>query len=227
MSCKLVARNQSADARPLTLQPLPAVAPAGAATPELDQARVALVQSTAEAERLHQHIAELEQALAAREKLGFEKGFAEGQLKGRQESAEEMQPALARVARAIADTAMLRARLRMDSEAGLVRLCAAIARRILKRELHMDPLAMEGIVHVSLARVGAAEIFKVRVHPNHVAAIRTQLSKLGVPESVTVDGAASLEEGDLLIETSAGELDASIKTQIGEVERGLATAVAS
>jgi flagellar biosynthesis/type III secretory pathway protein FliH len=85
----------------------------------------------------------------------------------------------------------------------------------------MDPLALEGIVQAALSRVGTEELFKVRVHPRQADAIRAQLSRLGVPESVAVDPVATMDEGDVLVETAAGAIDASVNTQVAEVERGL------
>jgi flagellar assembly protein FliH len=225
MSCKLLTKEQSPQVRPISWPALRVVPAVDTTPPELDQARLALADASAETSKLHQRVEELENALESRELLGFEKGLAEGQNKGRQESAEQLRPVLERMSRAIADAAMLRPRLRMESEADLVRLCTAIAHRILKRELHMDPLALEGIVQAALARAGAVEVFRVRAHPAHAGEIRTHLSKLGVPESVRVEALTSLDEGDLLIETSAGEIDASVNTQIAEVERGLTTRV--
>lgn len=221
MSCKLVTKEQSPQVRPHAWPALHVVPPAEAAPPQLDQARLALADAVAEAVKLRQRVDELEKTLDARERLGFEKGFAEGQNKGRQESTEQLRPVLERMSHAIADAAMLRPRLRMESEAGLIHLCTAIAHRILKRELHMDPLALEGIVQAAVARAGAVEIFRVRAHPAHAEEIRVHLSRLGVPESVRIEPVASLDEGAVLIETSAGEIDASINTQIAEVERGL------
>lgn len=221
MSCRLVAKEQSPPVRPFAWPAVQTAPPVEAAPHQLDHARMALADSAAENARLRQQVEELSQALESRERIGFEKGFAEGQNKGKQESNEQLRPVLERMSRSIADAAMLRARLRMESEADLIRLCAAIAHRILKREVQMDPPMLEGIVQAALARAGSAEVFKVRAHPAHADAIRTHLSKLGVPESVRVEPAALLEEGALIIETSGGQIDASMSTQIAEVERGL------
>lgn len=227
MSCKLVTKEQSPETRLYAWPALRLTTPVEEEPPQLDHARMALADAAAESAKLRQQIDELQGALQSREKIGFEKGFAEGLNKGKQDSAEQLRPVLERMSRAIADAAMLRPRLRMESEPDLIRLCTAIAHRVLKRELHMDPLALEGIVQAALARAGSVEVFKVRVHPMHADGIRAQLSKLGVPESVQVESVLSLDEGDVLIETSAGQIDASVNTQIAEVERDLTTRVVS
>lgn len=227
MSCRLVTKEQSPEMRPVAWPALRVAEPVEETPPQLDQARVALAEAAAENAKLRQMVDDLESALQSREKLGFEKGFADGLNKGRQESNKQLQPVLERMSRAAADAAMLRPRLRMESEAELIRLCAAIAHRVLKRELHMDPLALEGIVQAALARAGSGEVFRVRAHPAHAGEIRAQLSRLGVPESVRVDAVASLDEGDVIIETSAGQIDASVNTQIAEVERGLTAHIVS
>jgi flagellar assembly protein FliH len=196
----------------------PSPEPAG---PPTQEARKALADALAEADRFRKQIEEMEKALQSKEELGYERGLAEGRAQSFQEAAGLQRPVLDRMAHAIADLAMLRPQLRMQSEAGLIRLCVAIAHRILKREVHMDPLALEGIVEAALSKVASEEVFRIRVHPNQAETVRALLSRLGVPESVRVEPAASLDEGDVMVETASGSLDASVNTQIAEVERGI------
>ena len=51
---------------------------------------------------------------------------------------------LERLARAIDELAGLRPRLRQEAEADLVQLALAIARRVLRREIAVDPEALHG-----------------------------------------------------------------------------------
>ena len=49
----------------------------------------------------------------------------------------------------------------------MVQLSLAIARRMLRRELAVDPDALHGLVLAALEKLQAQEICRVRVHPSH------------------------------------------------------------
>jgi flagellar assembly protein FliH len=80
-------------------------------------------------------------------------GMREGEAAGRVRAAAEVQPVIDRLARSIDDLAGLRARLRSEAEADLVKLSLAIARRVLRRELAIDPEALHGLVLSALEKL--------------------------------------------------------------------------
>jgi flagellar assembly protein FliH len=148
-------------------------------------------------------------------------GLREGEALGRQKAAAEVEPVIQRLARSIEDIGSLRARLRREAEADLVRLALAIARRVLRRELAVDPEALRGLALAALEKLQAGEIRRVRTHPSHVAAIQGCLRQSsGAPIEVVAD--AGRPPGNVLFETTRGDLDASVETQLSEIERGLA-----
>ena len=52
------------------------------------------------------------------------------------------------------------------AEADTVRLAIEIARRVLHRELSVDPSALEALIKAALEKLQAQEIYRVRVHPD-------------------------------------------------------------
>jgi flagellar assembly protein FliH len=52
--------------------------------------------------------------------------------------------------------------------------------------------------------------------------MRTHLSDLGVPPGTEIVADTALQIGDVIIETRRGDLDASLETQLREIERGFA-----
>lgn len=148
-------------------------------------------------------------------------GVREGEAAGRSRAAAELQPVLERLAHAIAELANLRARLRSDAESDMVKLALAIARRVLRRELAIDPEALHGLVLAALEKLQAQEICRVKVHPSHAAAVTACLQKLVTGSAVEIVPDPSREPGALIFETSRGNLDVSVETQLQEIERGL------
>jgi flagellar assembly protein FliH len=129
---------------------------------------------------------------------------------------------LERLAHSIDVVAGLRNRIRREAESDLVKLSIAIARRILHRELSVDPEAISGLMKAALEKVQSQEIHRVRVHPDLEAAVRKVLEGLASGRSVQVVADGGRESGDVVFETTRGNLDASIDTQLQEIGRGLA-----
>jgi flagellar assembly protein FliH len=161
-----------------------------------------------------------DQEIADRIRRAHEAGFQEGQAAGVERLRAEKQEATSKLARAIADLAGYKDRLRRDAERDLVMLSVEIARRLVHREIAADPEAILGIVHASLAKIEAREVYRVRTHPSHAPAIQAALSAVGSPQRIEVVPDAALEQGALLFETGRGTFDASVHTQLEEIKRG-------
>lgn len=163
------------------------------------------------------HRAELD---AARNEA-FQRGLEEG----RRQAASQLESSLARLARSLEELAGLKPRLRAEAERGLVELSLAIARRVLRRELHIDPEAVLGLVKAALEKAALREVTEVRLHPAHAAAVRSHLARIGAPQAIQIREDPSLEAGAVLVETARGAIDASLETQLDEIGRGLADAL--
>jgi flagellar assembly protein FliH len=148
-------------------------------------------------------------------------GYREGEAAGRGQAAAELKPVLERLARGIQEIAGLRPQLVREAAADLVGLSLGIARRILHRQLSVDPAALEGLVSGALQKLPGQEICRIRIHPELEPGIRQALAREGrggLP--LIADG--TLERGAILVETARGKLDASLETQLAEIGRGLA-----
>src|SRR5579863_6209574 len=128
-------------------------------------------------------------------------GFREGEAAGRTAAQNELQPLVERFAHTIDELAALRPRLRDQAAGDLVRLAVAIARRVIRRELTIDPQAIAGLVKAALEQLSAGERIRVRVHPGDEAAVRSCMVAAGRAGSVEVAGDAALERGSAILET--------------------------
>jgi flagellar assembly protein FliH len=149
-------------------------------------------------------------------------GIREGQAAGRSSAAAEAQTVLRRMTETIEELAALRSRLRREAEADTVKLAIAIARRVIRRELAVDPEALHGLVLAALERLQAQEICRVRVHPSQLCAVGELLHKAAGGIAIEVAPDQTRDIGAVVFETERGNLDASVESQLGEIERGLA-----
>jgi len=166
--------------------------------------------------------AQLEQETERRLQQARQEGFQQGLASARAEAASELQTLGKRVAETIAELAEIRPRLRRQAEADLVKLALAIARRILHRELAADPDALRGLVQAALDKLQAQEICRVRVNPSQEALLRSLLERHSQARGVEFLSDPALDRGAVVFETVRGNLDASVETQLREIEQGLA-----
>ena len=153
---------------------------------------------------------------------GREQGLAEAIAVARRESEAKLQPVLERLVKGIASLDRARDEIRQEVAGDVARLAVAIAGRILHREISIDQDAILGLVIAGFNKLQGKECSRVLVHPDHEPAIRRWLSQLATRNNVEIVGDRSLSPGDVRFETGQGQLDASIPTQLLEIERGLA-----
>lgn len=156
------------------------------------------------------------------EQESYHRGFTEGKKVGQELASAELQSVLDQLGRSLATLSTLRSRIREEAEGDLLKLAISIARRVLHRELTLDPESIEGLIRVALDKLQSRELCCVRVHPDQEQAIRKSLERFSNSQKVELITDPSLQCGDVLFETAHGNLDASIESQLREIDRGLA-----
>jgi len=180
---------------------------------------------SAQDEALERAMAEREARWRAEMEAARKQAFEQGLEEGRRQAGAQLEAVLGRLARSIEEIAGLKARLRIEAEREVVELAVAVARRVLRRELHVDPEALLGLVKAAMEKASQREMTEVRVHPSHAALVRAHLARIGAPEAIEVVADASLEPGAVILETARGTIDASLETQLEEINRGLTDAL--
>jgi flagellar assembly protein FliH len=165
-----------------------------------------------------------------RVQAAYQKGVAAGEagaLKKASEqaslqAAQRTEPVIARLSQMIQELAGLRPRFRHEAEADTVKLAIAIGRRVLYRELATDPEAILGLVMAAYQKLNARETHRLRVSPADAAVLQEHRARLELPPALEIQGDASVGPGSAVFDTSRGEMEASVNTQLAEIERGLA-----
>jgi len=104
-------------------------------------------------------------------------------------------------------------------------LAVEMARRILGRELRLDPAAAGEGARAALQAAGRRRSLRVRLHPDGVAQLRDGQAALGA----SVEGGVlelladpSLLPGDVVVETEAGQVDGRIASRLEGFRAALA-----
>jgi len=162
--------------------------------------------------------AEIEQKV----REAYESGRRDADIESRSRAESQVREAIERLAATIVEIAGTRNEAIRRAEADTVRLSLEVARRVLHRELTIDPSALDALVRAALEKLRSQESYRVRVHPDLEHPVRKCIQKAGRDPAIEVISDATLARGAAVFETSRGSLDASVDTQLSEIERGLA-----
>lgn len=149
-----------------------------------------------------------------------QRGFREGEAAAMQIMAGQVKVKIENLGRSIEQLALHRAKIQREAEPELVRLSMAIARRIMRRELTVDPESLLGLLKAGLEKIESAEAHRVRVNPEHASTVAALLEGSARPIEVTSE--PGLPVGSVIFETSRGSIDVGMETQLKEIERGFA-----
>lgn len=163
----------------------------------------------------------MQRAQAAAVEAAHQQGLREGEDKARKLADESIARERAAVSRALAEFAQARRDYFRQVEGDAVKLALAIARRILRREAQVDSLLLSGVVRVALDQIQAGSKVTLKVCPPRVPEWGIWITsdpEIAVPCEIVGD--EELEEGAVVLETSAGTAEISLEGQLKEIENG-------
>jgi flagellar assembly protein FliH len=178
------------------------------------------VRQNSELAALRRELAEVREAADRRVEEAMERGRAEGQASARVALSQQFETEMGRAATLMDGLIAAGPKLRRGAEEDMVRLAVAIARRVLHREITVDSDAILGLVKAAFARVDQREVVQVRTDAALMGAMQRILQSLDPARKVNLVVDAALQPGSLILETTRGQLDASVETQLEEIQRG-------
>jgi len=169
---------------------------------------------------------EVGQSEAEQSRLQQAQAFEQGRQSAQQQLRSELDAALARdrgeINRALHQFVLERQDYYRRVESEVVGLALAIARKILHREVQIDPQALAGIVRVTLEKLDVGTKITLHVHPQEAADWRHYFACLAEdrPAPEILDD-TTLDRGECRIETSLGSTEVGLASQLKEIETGL------
>jgi flagellar assembly protein FliH len=141
---------------------------------------------------------------ATLEREAFAKGFAQGELAGAEAAGQRGEMMLHRLMQTLEELTQIRAQMIHQTERQMVQLALAIARRVVHREVSLDPDLLMAMARVAMERLGETAQVKVRLHPDdYEAAGAARVAELaGSNVMILADG--HLNRGGCRIESDMG-----------------------
>ena len=164
----------------------------------------------------------LEAEMETKVRAAYARGRAEAEAAAREQAEAALAPRVRAFGEVVSQLAGLPARVRQEAERDVVQLAVAIAARILRRELTTDPGALLGVVKAAVERLNTRDLHRLRVSPEDREHIQAHAAQAGLPPAVVVAADRTLPPGSAVFETARGAYDASVETQLAEIERGFA-----
>ena len=164
------------------------------------------------------------------EQVGYERGFCEGEIKGREageknglkKGRQSVQPAIDTLETLLEDLALFRKKALRDLEAEIIALTMGVARKIVGQELEMRPELVVSIVKNALSQIESSGKIRIKLNPDDIELLNHSTANL---EAELLDSAAvafesdpSIASGGCIIETDAGNIDARLETQFQAID---------
>ena len=108
-----------------------------------------------------------------------------------------------------------------QTERELVHLSVAIARRILQREVSVDPELTAALAHIALERLGGATPATVRLHPDDYTTVTSGHATPLAGRQVEILADPSVARGGCVVESEFGFINASVDAQVDEIARAV------
>jgi flagellar assembly protein FliH len=155
------------------------------------------------------------------EREAFAKGYAQGERAGLEAGAQRAEAMLRRLAGTIDELAELRRTIVRQTERQMVELALAVARRVVLREVALDPEIVAAMAHVALERLGQDSPATVRLNPDDYAAVMSHRGEGWAGSHVAVLPDAAVSRGGCQVESDFGLVDGSIDAQLQELGRAM------
>jgi flagellar assembly protein FliH len=151
----------------------------------------------------------------------FAKGFAEGQRAGVAAAQQETAGLAKKLAATLDDLMRVRNEMIRHTEKQMVQLALAVARRVVHREVSVDPQVLITMMRVALERVSDAARVTVRLNPADHQSVVAALAGEATNDQVTLAADGRVPRGGCKVESEYGDIDAGVDAQIQEIARAL------
>jgi flagellar assembly protein FliH len=156
------------------------------------------------------------------EKEAFDKGFQQGERAGRQMIEESMGSALKALEEALARWRERADELMAQVEQEAVKLSLAIARKIVNREIRLDPTLVLDVIKAAIRSQPISGEITIRINPMDEETVREGcegiLKEFRELKGIRIEADPAVQRGGALVECDLGELDARLERQFQELE---------
>ncbi|MHB9037034.1 MAG: FliH/SctL family protein [Armatimonadota bacterium] len=154
-----------------------------------------------------------------------DEALAEGHRIGMEEGRRRVQELIHRLEADIASVAADREAVLLEIEPEVLKLCVHAVEKIIRHEIKTDPRIVLRVIKSCLRRVKDSSEVRIKVNPSELAEVRAQRDELlGLADglrAVSIVDDRRISPGGCVVETSSGDFDATIETQLDRINKKL------
>lgn len=154
-----------------------------------------------------------------------EEAFARGRQAGLKEAEEQFQQAAQTLAQALEELSRLREAILTNSSRDMLRLVLSIARQVVHCEVEVKPEIVLSTIDMALQAAVESDSYTVMVNPRDLALVEERkplfLASIKSLDNIHFRADEAVAPGGCLVESSLGQVDATIDGQLEEVRKAL------
>lgn len=156
---------------------------------------------------------------------GYQQGFEQGHEKGFEEGKGEAQSIIEQAEQIKKEHIEEKDRALASMESDVVELVLNITETVLNKKLQEDDEIIVNLVMKGLESLSSREHIRIRVSCDDFDKLKDAkqdiLAKVSLIEDIQIDIDSNLEQGDCIIESSKGDIDVSVDTQLKNIEESI------
>ncbi len=153
--------------------------------------------------------------------LQLTEAFNRGLEEGRRQAERGLSNVFKALRDGIAGLTDLRDKVMRESEEDLLTLSIMVARKIVQREISLDPQILAGVITTALDAVTDLDRVNIRLNPEDYALVSSDRARyitgVGRDNQVTLNPDEQIMRGGCMVDTPTGTIDARIETQLEEI----------
>lgn len=150
-----------------------------------------------------------------------EEAFTKGKIAGRQEAEEKLHSSVQALGAGLEQISTLQKSLYSKSREDMVKLVMAIARKVIRTEIEEKKEIIVDTVKMALKSAIPSDEYYIRVHPGDYKIITENeplfLASMKGLQNIHFIAEETISRGGCLAESRAGDVDATIESQLGEI----------
>ena len=153
--------------------------------------------------------------------LQLQDAFNRGLEEGRRQAERGLSNVFKALRDGITGLTDLRDKVMRESEADLLTLSIMVARKIIQREISLDPQILAGVITTALDAVTDLDRVTIRLNPEDYQLVSSDrerfITGIGRDNQVTLTPDEQIMRGGCMVDTPTGTIDARIETQLEEI----------
>ncbi|HET6466277.1 MAG TPA: FliH/SctL family protein [Nitrospiria bacterium] len=165
----------------------------------------------------------------ADERQAQERGFSIGERAGREVGLKANEAVLRTLESLLEEIKDLRQELLKTAEKDIVKISIAIARKIVRQEIHQHPEWLEGFIQEAVKKLGKTDTLTIRIHPQDLERLHNEqagtVQLIDEVKWLRFEPDAALQHGECVVSSREQTVDMRIDSQLAIIQQEMERAI--